>query len=80
MVNQPDLPHFKESMDEAICKREEWYARANQKEITETQRQVHLAKMFAKFKRYKEKAKNKAMAKRCEASAMRCIKLMEKEY
>lgn len=79
-MTQDNLPGFDEAMDEAICKREEWFARVNQKEITETQRQQHLARMFARFKSYKEKARNKEAAKRYDAQAMRCIKLMEKEY
>lgn len=79
MVEQPNLPHFDESIGEAICKREEWFARVNQSEITEYERQAYLARMFAKFKHYKEKAKDKTLAKKYEAQAMRCIKLMEKE-
>lgn len=79
-MTQPELPGFDDAMNEAVCKREEWFARVNQKEIPEYVRQVHLARMFARFKAYKEKARNKEAAKKCEASAMRCIKLMEKEY
>lgn len=71
-MNQPNLPGFDEEMARIT-------ALEQQSSITETQRQQHLARMFAKFKHYEAKMKDKRQAALNHQRAMRCIKLMERE-
>lgn len=47
--------------------------------ITETERQLHLARQFCRFSRMQKVCKNEKMQQMLEKYKMQCIKLMEQE-
>lgn len=47
--------------------------------ITETERQLHLARQFCRFSRMQKVCKNEKMQQMIEKYKLQCIKLMEHE-
>ena len=54
-------------------------AEARESLITKAERQVHLAKQFARYDKMQKICKNKLMEKMLEKAKMDIIKLMERE-
>lgn len=69
MPEQPFLPGFLEAE-----------AEAREAMISETERQVHLAKQFIRFDKALKKCKNPSMQKMLEKYKQQTLKLMERQH